>query len=230
MPSTFLEIGQQLVEDAGISGTLTSMVGQSGEFLRVVNWVTRATTEIEGLWFDWDFLHVFHSFNTVVGVRDYPAPSDFNFWDNRTAKIIARNQPIPFIQWTRKKLDVTEEIDGDPYIFTILPDKSIPLYDTPDSVLQIDIEYWMRPTSLVNNSDTPAIPEQFRDIIVAKALQYYANYESADEAKVQAIENYQARLAQLQSYASPSSQAKDSTITGTNIQIQVPGAPFDGYI
>jgi hypothetical protein len=222
MPSTFLELGQQLVEDAGISGNITSMVNQTGEFKRVVDWVIRATTEVEGLWFNWDFLHNFYSFNTVVGVSDYAPPSDYNLWDNATAKIVAQNLPLEFVMWTRKKLDVTAPIAGTPYLFTVLPNKSLRFYNTPTSIDQIDIEYWQKPTVLAANLDTPAIPVQFRDIIVYKALQYYANYESADEAKTQALEAYAARLAQLESYASPAQQAKESLSTGMDIQVYVP--------
>ena len=120
MYKTYLDLCQQLVEDAGISGTFTSVAGQSGEFKRVVDWIARATTEVEGLWFNWDFLHVFHSFSTVIGVRDYPAPADHNFWDNETFQIPANQQSLQFIQWTHKKRDVTQPVAGDPYSFTIL--------------------------------------------------------------------------------------------------------------
>jgi hypothetical protein len=226
MTTTFLDLGQKLVRDAGISGSLTSMVAQTGEFERVVNWIKDAVKEIEGLRFDWDFLHTFYSFNTTIGVRDYTPPSDHNLWDVNTAKIEAEAKDLPYILWTRKKRDVTEAINGDPYMFTVLPNKSIRLYDTPTSIVQIDIEYWKRYTTLTANTDEPAIPEQFRDIIVYKALQYYANYESADEVKVQALENYQALLAQLQAHSLPANQAKEALSTGMNIQVTV---PYDDY-
>lgn len=219
---TFLDLCQQLVEDAGITGNFTSVVSQTGEFKRVVNWVARSVTEIEGLWFNWDFLNVFHSFDTVVGVRDYPAPANYNLWDYATARLPDREQRLDFIQWTRQKLDPTKPFNGDPYRYTILPDKAIRLYDTPVSILTVEIEYWRKPTVLTANLDEPSIPEQFRDIVVYKALWYYANYESADEAKIQATENYGARLRQLESYALPANQASGSINTGTDIVVQVP--------
>jgi hypothetical protein len=227
--ATFLDLCQQVVEDAGISGTFTSVANQTGEFRRVVNWVARATTEVEGLWFNWDFLHVFYTFNTVASVRDYPAPNDLNLWDEVTAKLPAREQRLESNQWEVKKLDPTAEFDGDPFEFVVLPDKSLRLYNTPTSVLQVDIEYWKQPTQLVNNTDTPAIPLQFRDIIVYKALQFYANYESADEVKIQAVENYQSRLAQLESHSLPGFQASGKVNTGTNIEVIAPGAYQDYY-
>ena len=228
MPTTFLDLCVQLVEDAGISGEFTSVSNQTGEFQRVVNWIIRATTEVEGKWFDWDFLHNFHSFDTIVDVSDYPAPSDHNLWDNLTAKIPAEQMELSYLMWTRKKRDPTTQISGDPYMYTVLPDKAIRLYDTPTTVKTIEIEYWSIPTVLEENSDQPSIPVQFRDVIVGTALRYYANYESADESKIQALENFDARMVQLQSREAPSWQAKDSRTTGADIVVRTDSSGY-GY-
>ena len=218
--TTFFDLCEQLVEDAGISGAFTSVVNQTGEHRRVVNWVIRATTSVEGKWFDWDFLHTFLSFNTVIGISDYPAPADHNLWDNaRTCKIPSQQTVLDYTMWTRKKIDPTLPMAGDPWEYTVLPDKALRLYNTPTDIQEITIEYWKRPTILIDNLDEPSIPVQFRDIIVAQALLYYANYESADEVKTQAIEQLADRMRQLESHSAPSMQSKDSVHTGTNIQV-----------
>lgn len=227
--TTFLDLCQQLVEDAGISGTFTSVAGQTGEFKRVVDWVVRATTEIEGVWFDWDFLHNFHTFNTVIGVSDYPAPSNHNLWDDKTAKIPAEEFQLLFEMWTRRKRDFASPVAGDPFEFTVLPDKAIRLFDTPVRIQTIAIEYWQVPTVLVNNADVPSMPKQFRDIIVAKALQFYANYESADEVKTQAIEIFTVRMRQLESHSAPSRQARDSINTGAEIQVEAERSNYEYF-
>lgn len=231
MYTTYLELCQRLVEEAGMSGTITSVQDQVGEFKRVVEWVKRAVIEIEGKWQDWNFLHSFHTISLIVGVSDYPAPADHNRWDTASAKVPSRSQLLCFEQWVRRKEDPTQLIDGDPYMFTVLPDQSIRFYDTPITALDTSFEYWKRPTILQNNSDEPAIPVQYRDIIVWKALFYYANYESADEAKVQAVENYEARINQLESRELPGYQAAATMYTGVNIDVvaRVNDGEFDGY-
>ena len=229
MPTTHLDLCKQLVEDAGISGTFTSVVNQTGEFKRVVNWIIRATTEVEGIWFDWDFLHNFHTFATTIGVSDYPAPANHNLWDVATGKIPADEMNLDYWMWTRKKYDSTALAAGDPYAFTVLPDKSLRLYDTPTSIKTLSFEYWNIPTVLAANADEPAIPVQFRDIIVSKALQFYANYESADEVKSQALEQFTVRLRQLESHSAPSRQARDSINTGADIVVSADDEYGDGY-
>jgi len=229
MPRTFFDLCEQVVEDAGISGTFTSVVNQKGEFRRVVNWVKRAVTEVEGVWFDWDFLHVFHTFDTIAAVPDYPATPDHNLWDVATAKIPAQNQPIVYEMWTRRKLDPTPLELGDPHMFTVLPDKSIRFYDTPSTVQTVTIEYWRRPTELLVNTDEPSVPVQFRDILVAKALQFYANYESSDEVKQQALEIFSVKMRQLESHSAPSRQARDSINTGSQVQVVAESSQYEFF-
>lgn len=229
MYKTYLNLCQRLIEEAGISGQIASVVNQTGEFKRVTEWIKRATTEIEGKWFDWNFLHTFATVNIIVGVSDYPAPSGHNVWDTQTAVIPAESMPLDYIQWVRKKKDPTQPVSGDPFLFTVLPNQTLRFYDTPTKAAVISIEYWTVPTILAANTDEAAIPEQFRDIIVWKALQYYSNFESADEAKVQAIENYDARLDQLESRELPGYQGAATKYTGTQIDV-VAGSTSGSYI
>jgi hypothetical protein len=221
---TFLDLCQQLVSDAGISGNITNTEGQVGELGRVVNWVSRATTEVEGLWFDWDFLHEFHTFPTIQAVRDYPPPPDLNLWDDKTFSITDFEQELVPTPWAEHKRSPIAPQSGDPYTFIILPDNGVRFLDTPTRVLTIAAQYFRTATELVANADTPAIPVQFRDIIVYKALQYYANYEGADESKLAGVEQYAPRLIQLESSELPSNRASGSVYTGTEIQVVAVGA------
>lgn len=223
---TFLDLCTQLIEDAGISGTIASTVAQTGEFKRVVGWIRRATTEIEGMWFNWNFLHEFHSLNTIIGVRDYPPPSNLNMWDTSVLRLDEFEQNLIYRDWNVQKLDPSIPQNGDPYLFTILPAKTLRLYDTPMREQLMTGAYWRKATELVESLDEPSIPEQFRDVIVSKALTYYANYESADESKLSGIETLLPRLSQLRSSELPAHQNSESVNTGANIQI-VAGSDFE---
>lgn len=229
MSKTFLRICQQVAEDAGIAGKLSSVTGQTGEFLRVVNWVKRANTEIDGLWFNWNYLHTTHAFITIKDVRDYPAPVDHNYWDIKTFKIPALETNLLSLSYTRHKVDPSTPVKNQPSIFTVLPSQSVRFIDIPDDAYGITADYWRKSKELVNNDDEPRIPETFRDIIVYKALSYYANYESADEVKVQAIENYAKRLDQLQSRELPDFKGSANLQSGSDIQVSVPYDDFSDF-
>lgn len=101
---TFLELCQQFMAECGISGTLTTVAGQTGEMLRVVSWVQQAWRELQGAR-DWDFMRASYlntgasypfpqgtSFTTTYGQSVYPLgttagttcmvnPSSFRKWD-----------------------------------------------------------------------------------------------------------------------------------------------------
>ena len=231
--TTFIELCQQLIDDAGISGEIVSVVAQTGEFRRVVNWILRATTEIEGSYFNWNFLHEFHSLSTVVDQQDYPAPTNLNLWDNAAFKLTDDEQPLNFEDWNRRKHDATLPVSGDPYLVTVLPSKALRVYDTPSAIVTIGAQYWRMSTVLEANGDEPGIPVNFRNIIVAKALVYYADYESADESRQLGLEMYMPLWEQLKASELPGFQASSALNTGVRIQVQVPYAQghgnSDGY-
>ena len=230
---TYLELCQQLLLDAGISGTMTTVASQTGEFNRVTKWINRACQEIEGMWFNWNFLHNFGTFNTVASQQDYTlanvSASTLNLWDTTTVRRTADETHLEYIDWNIKKRDATAAVDGDPWQFTILPNKSIRLYDTPETVEAIDFEWWQRSTDLAADDDEPAVPSQFRYIIVARALIYYGNYESAEDARMMGYEQYTPLLRQLESSELPGHQSSGSINTGADIVVSVPGRNSGGY-
>jgi len=289
MPDTNLELCQQFVEDAGISGTFNTVVGVTGEHKRVVNWIKRAALEVEQRYFNWNFLHNFYSFDTVASQQDYDPPlfigldtllgtvvgatitgdlsgatavvrsieSDglyvdavvgifkvgegftgpesgmvqrmylLNLWDTTSFKVTDEERGVDFVDWNKQKEDHTTAVEGTQYAFSVLPDKKIRFWDIPESVVTIGCSFWQASTPLVLDADIPLIPQQFRDIVVYKALMYYANYESADEIKLYAKEAFDPLWEQLKASELPGFQHSSAVSTGVDIQVQVPSAGYD---
>lgn len=222
MYTTYLELCNGLVAEAGISGELASVTGQTGEKARVVGWVRRACSLVEGKWGNWNFLHNFHTFSTVANVRDYPAPTNHNLWDTNSARIVTDESILFFERYTNAKRDATNPVTGSPYKFTVLPSQALRLFDTPDAVVEISIDYWQRPTVLQDNSDEPMIPVQYRDVIVYKALEFYATYENADELLLRAQTDMRDRMQQLEARELPATQGAGFLNDGPDVQVQVP--------
>jgi len=224
---TYLELCTQFMLDAGISGTMSTVTSQTGEFKRVTQWINRACQEVEGKWFNANYLHNFGTFNTVAAQQDYTLSEvgalTLNYWDHASVKVTADEYSLEYIDWNLIKDDPTAAVSGDPWRFTILPNKSIRLYDTPADIKAVGFQWWQAATDLSTDSDTPAIPAQWRYIIVARALIYYGNYESAEDAKAMGYEQYVPLLAQLEASELPGDQASSSINTGANIQIIAPG-------
>jgi len=189
---TFLEICQSVVIEAGLSGDMVSVQNQSGDFHRVVNHVRAACQQIEGRYIDWRFLHGIHTFNTVDGIATYPVPEDLRVrqWDKNRAFLNGLQIDIYYADDTINytKDPIAENYSARPIVGIIERNNDLRFIGVPDGEYSIEIEYYRMATILQENSDEPAVPVQFRNIIVFDALRRYANYDEAAELKQQAVE------------------------------------------
>ncbi len=223
LPETFLELCQDLVVETPITGSFSTVEGQTGEFARVVRWVAVACLEIETSYLNWNFLSVpENDLTTIAAVSDYPVPADWNWWDHAGFGLIADEEPLEFIDWNRRKRDFQALISGDPFEFTILPDGTLRFFDTPSTIQIVRAPYWKQPTSLINNADEPLIPKRYRKVVVYRAMKLYAEYESNDEIDAKAVQGLGFWLPSLSAKELPANQGIQRVNTGTEIQVTSP--------
>ena len=194
---THLELVQEVVRLAGISdsGGPTTTVGQTGDYLKAVKYVAAAHEEIQGMFFDWDFLWGATTFDTSASLATYSGASDLGIWD--VTRIYYGDKQLRRVIWQDYVPAVSS---GEPSFFTIQPDNKILIGPTPDDVYTITYDYYKAGKVLTADSDTPYIPARFQRIIVGRALMLYGNFESAAEAKVQGQELYAVYLDQLKAH------------------------------
>lgn len=93
----YLQLVQRLASECGVTGTISSVVGQQGESLRLVNWIQQAWIEIQTAHDDWQFMRSSRllgggvNFTTVSGQLFYAlgtdpgqiglAAANFGHWD-----------------------------------------------------------------------------------------------------------------------------------------------------
>lgn len=205
--STFLELCQQLRQEAGISGSgPVSVTGQSGILLDVVNWVKRAYNMVQLEESRWKFLWVETSFDFVVGQRDYhPASdlglSDFKEWDVHSFYVNRPNaqqkQPLYFMEWEPFRGYYAIQIQALPQQFSVSPSKALRFDAVPTQVETVNFEYFRKPYAFVNGNDTPVFDEQYHDIVLYKALMLYAANDEAGNIYQDAAANYAKKLAEL---------------------------------
>ena len=184
--STFLQLVQASCQEFG-EPAVTAVAGQTGNAAIYVRFVQEADVEIQGLWFDWDFLHVgTWSANTVIGTAAVAAPADIGVWDNQSFYLnysLATYQQIYPIEYKAWRANYRQGVQTNkmPSNVVVMPDQSLKLYPPPDAVYSLTADYWKRPAKMTADANTSPIPEEYERIIIAKAKIAYGEKMSAME-------------------------------------------------
>ena len=198
----YLQLCQRMRQECGISGTGPStVVSQTGNLKRIVDWVNTAWIDIQTSHQDWDWMRASASFPTVSGQAIYElgtgtgtvgiAAANFGKWDRDTFRnydtSVGTNSEVfmGFIQYDTwrdsyfygaQRLTTTRPID-----MSITPSKGIALGPPPTAGYTITGDYFYAPLDMTADADVPALPAQFQIAIVYRAMMSYGAYEAAPE-------------------------------------------------
>ncbi len=178
--STFLQLCQAARRACSIAGSGPSTVtGQTLQLEKLIEFVALADIEIQGRWFDWDFLHVSTwSSSTDIGTAEVSAPTAIGVWDEDSFYLdystnnYKRLSVIPHKDW-RANYRQGAKVAQQPSHIVIMPDLSLKLEPKPDAVYSLTADYWARPVKMTADSDTSPIPEEYERIIIARAKVMY---------------------------------------------------------
>lgn len=211
--ATYLQLANSLISKCGISGgSIASVSNQTGEAGRVVSWINEAYTQIQLAFPDWYWMRSNVSFSTTANQGAYtPAQAgitDLANWKTDSFRCYVTSTGVRsemFLE--RMDYDTFRDIYlfgnlrlsySRPTVISFAPNYSINLGMAPDSTdYTIVGEYFKQPTTLVNSTDTPAMPSQFHNIIVYKAMMMYGMYEAAQEVVIEGTNLYNQMLRRL---------------------------------
>jgi hypothetical protein len=193
----FLEICQRAQRECGIATTLTTVVGQSGEHRRFVDWVQDAWNDIQTVHQDWEWLRQSVSFVTVNGQATYTplecgiTAGTFGMWARdsfrsyETAGGVNTEMTTSYIgyeDWRQLyQLGAHRDTRSRPVQISITPAKSIALAPYPADGYTVTGDYYTAPVVLALDADTPLLPAQFHMAVVWKACISYGAFEAAPE-------------------------------------------------
>jgi len=211
---TYLELCVRAREEAGITGSgPTSVIDQSGQLLRLINWVQQAWVEIQLMRPNWNFMHSEFSFDTVAETRDYLAAdysiTDMKLWDENSfmayETAVGESDQYPLIYLSYKKWRDTYRVgmnvrsSDKPVYITVLPNNKVRFEPKPDKIYTVEGDYKRSTQTLAANDDElTSFPDDFHMLIVWQALKYYGFYESAPEVLEEAETNFDNLLFRLE--------------------------------
>lgn len=206
----FLSLCQRLRQEAGISGTgPASVLSQTGEMQRVVDWISTAYEDIQNLHETWKFLRTAFSFSTIIGTQDYTptavALTDFAAWvkeDIRIYSSVEDESPLTYYPWRIFReayfFGTHRTTTGRPTVCTVRPNSALALWQLPDAVYTVNGEYYKTADILTVNASIPLLPTRFHMMIVWKGLMHYGAFAAADEKYAHGEKEYKKLLAMLE--------------------------------
>lgn len=227
---TLLELVQALQTECGVSGSITTTVGLVGSQARLLTWINRAWQAIQTRHEDWGWMRSSNvlgagaSFATVAGQASYllgtgagtigVTAANFGKWDRETFRSYTTTvgtsdeitlDEIPFDAWRDGyMIGALRTVQTRPVVVAIGPNNSVCLGPPPTALYTITADYFVAPSAMSGNTDTPTgLPAQFHYILVYKAMQYYASYESAPEVMNAGEAGYEEMLGQLENLRLP---------------------------
>lgn len=221
---TFLELVQAYREECGVSASTSgaqpsTVLNQTGEMLRLVNYLKRAWLSIQNSEDWWLWMAADFTVNTVADTGEYlptactdvasTAPiSRFARWHRNTFRLYRQSEGVAgeqyLVHWPFGVFRDTYLFAGQrdqrnrPVVWTERPEnRAILLADVPDAVYVLGGRYQKGPQALAADDDVPELPEKFHMLLVYRAMQYYGKYEAAPEVLAQADEEYERMLNDL---------------------------------
>lgn len=188
---TFIELCQRVRQESGISGDgPVSVLNQKSILQKVVEWVRQSDIDIQRLQLDWLFMWRMKEITLVEDINEYDANSLTLLNMRELLTLDIAGEEVYFYTWDDFKREKYHQSTdkGKPTAYTIKPDGLIMLYPTPAIEYTATAEYSLKPQPMVNDVDVSLIPENYHDIILHKALMYYASHEE-DQSLYQVSES-----------------------------------------
>lgn len=227
--STFLQLCDDASREMGVDSTgPTAVTNQTGEFLRIVNWVKNSYIELQNRYEYWRWMRKPFTVNTVASTDTYAstactdteaaaAISRFKRWwaDDvdrpftiylQASGVSAQQRLIwvPYDYFKRVyKFGPQQSVTGPPIHVSVDDNNKIVLGPNPDAVYVVGGDFQRSAQILAADGDIPEMPANFHQLIVYMAMRKFAGYESAPEVMTRAVNEGNALMRQLEANQLP---------------------------
>lgn len=194
-PLTFLELCQIVRQEVGANGTgPTTVLSQTGEYKRIVDWVSRADEDVQRRFNEWKFMRGSFELTTTANDNSYSGAdmvspiTHFRDWRRCSFKIRLTSASVGTETWL-DYIDYQDFLDlsvgntgtGYPEYWAVGNEMQLLLWPTPDAQYTITGEYQKSVTKMTADADTPLYPAEYHMLAAYRAMMRYARFTGAAE-------------------------------------------------
>ena len=192
--------------------TSSNFATATGEYSMIKDAVNASIRFINQHEFEWPFNHVEEEEVLTPGIVRYASPSDSKVIDfdsfrikrddtlgNETKKL----KLISYEEYLEKHVDVEYNTSTGirqlpTYVFKS-PDQEFGIVSPPDKAYKLVYEYYRLPVDLLNDTDVPSVPEQFRYVIVDGAMHFAYLFRGETQEAAVAQQRFEQEIKQMRS-------------------------------
>ena len=195
----YLALVNRAKRECGVVGSdLTTLATQSTEINRLAAWVNTAWMDVQESHDDWFYLRSTLAFASTalqfsytaaqMGIAASPGLGNFKRDSMRIYSPslgLSNEMVLPFVPYDDflqlYQFGTMRTTYTRPVVFSIDPQRNFVLGATPDAIYNVNGEFYVAPSELVADTDTPVLTTRYHMLIVYGAMMHYGQYESARE-------------------------------------------------
>ena len=192
--------------------TTSNFANANGEYAMVKDALNASLRYINQHEYQWPFNHAEAEETLTVGTVRYSFPSDAKMIDFNTFRIkrsetfntdTKRLRVLSYEEYLDKYIDyeynTSVGIRALPeYVFRT-PNEEFGLIAPPNNAYELVYEYYRLPVDLINATDVPSVPEQFRYIIVNGAMSFAYLFRGEGQESAMMQQRFEDEIKQMRS-------------------------------
>jgi len=200
------------VELVGGTGSNANFLTAKGEYAMVKDAVNAAIRFINQHEYEWPFNHVTEEETLTAGVVRYAAPADSKVLDFDSFRIKRDNtlnnetkklKVISYEEYLENHADLeyntSTGIRQLPSLVFKTPDQGFGIINPPDKAYKLIYEYYRLPVDLINDTDVPSIPEQFRYVVINGAMHFAYMFRGESQEAAMMQQRFEQEIKQMRS-------------------------------
>lgn len=190
----FLKICQRLAVETGVNIPMSTVLGQTGELARIVNWVGDAWTEIQGDKL-WNWMWEQPTLSLPASASSIATTISEHRWlkHGTYLPLVSSDSGdrfldyLPWVEFCQVYPRITQQAGLTAW--SIAPDNSMRFNAivTPAAATDVVVQRYALPTTLTGDADTPGMPTDLHMLIVYEAMVRYADFDEAGSQRTSTV-------------------------------------------